>query len=319
MVRTAASLAVPLLLVALALRAQDPVDGTVPAAPPAIADGSAEIRVQAGAVELQVFLYRPANWTRQRILLVMHGVERNADEYRDHAVPMGDRFDALVVAPKFDKQRFPSRLYQRGGILREDGTAAPPAEWTYARLPEVVAAVRRAAAAPAAKLYAIGHSAGGQFLVRCAAFFDLGAERIVAANPGSVLLPTKEQPFGYGFGGLPAELSNDERLRRYLAAPLTLYLGTGDDRHDEWLDTSAEAMAQGSGRHQRGLALWWAGKALAAQRGWPLQWRLVEAPGVVHEHADMFAHDKCAEALFGAPVAAAPAKPAAAGATTPGK
>jgi dienelactone hydrolase len=274
-----------------------------------IPDGRSEVRVQAGPVELQVFLHRPANWSRERILLVMHGVERNADEYRDHAVPMGDRFGALVVAPKFDKQRFPSRLYQRGGILREDGAAAPRDEWTYARLPEIVASVRRRADAPAAKLYAIGHSAGGQFLVRCAAFFDLGAERIVAANPGSVLLPTRDVPFGYGFGGLPSELAGDERLRAYLAAPLTIYLGTGDDRHDEWLDTSAEAMAQGSGRHQRGLALWWAGKALAAQRGWPLHWRLVEAPGVAHEHADMFAHEKCAEALFGADagMAAAPA------------
>jgi dienelactone hydrolase len=276
----------------------------------AIPDGSSQARVQAGPVELDVFLHRPARWGGGRILLVMHGVDRNADEYRDHAVPMAERFDALVVAPRFDKERFPSRLYQRGGILREDGSAAPREDWTYARLPQVVAAVRQRAKAPAAKLYAIGHSAGGQFLVRCAAFFDLGAERIVAANPGSVLLPTRDVPFGYGFGGLPSELAGDERLRAYLAAPLTIYLGTGDDRHDEWLDTSAEAMAQGSGRHQRGLALWWNGKALAGQRGWPLAWRLVEAPGVVHEHADMFAHDKCAEALFG-PDAAKAAAPAA--------
>jgi hypothetical protein len=39
----------------------------------------------------------------------------------------------------------------------------------------------------------------------------------------------------------------------------------------------------------------------------------------VHEPADRFAPDTGAEALFGAPVAAAPAKPAAAGATAPGK
>lgn len=289
----------------IALSALLPLAAQSPAAASGVPEGSSQLRVQAGPVELDVFLHRPAKWSGRRLLMVMHGVLRNADEYRDHAAPMGDRFDALIVAPRFDAQRFPSRLYQRGGILREDGSAAPPAEWTYSRLPELVAAVRARAGAPDAKLYVIGHSAGGQFLVRCAAFADLGAERIVAANPGSVLLPTTSAPFGYGFGGLPPELAGEDRMRAYLAAPLTLYLGTGDDGHDEWLDTSADAMAQGGGRHQRGLMLWVTAKALAAQKGWPFAWRLVEARGVAHEHADMFAHGKCAEALFGPQVEAA--------------
>jgi pimeloyl-ACP methyl ester carboxylesterase len=278
------------------------------ATPAVLADvpvGKAELQVQAGPVALQVFTYRPAKWSGERLLFVMHGVLRNADEYRDHAIGMGDRFDALIVAPKFDAERFPSRAYQRGGLLREDGGLAPREQWTYSRLPELAAAVRAKTGKPEAKLYVIGHSAGGQFLVRCAAFAAIGAERIVAANPGSVLLPTREQPFGYGFGGLPAELSDDERLRAYLAAPLTLYLGTGDDHADENFDRSQEAMAQGSGRHQRGLALWWSARALAVQRGWPCNWRLVEAVGVGHDHERMFEHGQCGVALFGEPAAGA--------------
>ncbi|MBM3960385.1 MAG: hypothetical protein FJ306_00550, partial [Planctomycetes bacterium] len=70
--------AAALLLVATPLTAQ-PAAPAPAQAPPAVADGRSEVRVQAGPVELQVFLYRPANWSRQRILLVMHGVERNAD------------------------------------------------------------------------------------------------------------------------------------------------------------------------------------------------------------------------------------------------
>lgn len=261
--------------------------------------GKAELAIDAGPVRLQVFTYRPANWSGQRLLFVMHGVLRNADEYRDHATGMADRFDALVVAPKFDSERFPSRLYQRGGILREDGTAAPPAEWTYARIPELATAVRTRTGKPDAQLFVIGHSAGGQFVVRMSAFQDTGAVRLVAANPGSVLLPTTDVPFGYGFGGLPKELANDTRLQRYLAAPLTLYLGTGDDHDDEWFDKSKEAMAQGSGRHQRGLCLYWTARTLAAVRGWPFGWRLVEAQGIEHDHEVMFAHAMCEVALFG--------------------
>lgn len=274
-------------------------------APPAAAAaadvpvGKAQVVVQAGPVELDVFTYRPANWTGARLLFVMHGVLRNADEYRDHAVGMGDRFDALVVAPRFDKERFPSRAYQRGGLLREDGSLAPKEEWTYSRLPEIAAALRARTGKAGAKLWVIGHSAGGQFLVRMAAFADVGAERIVAANPGSVLLPTRDAPFGYGFGGLPKELASDEQMRAYLAAPLTLFLGTGDDHEDEDFDKSKEAMLQGSGRHQRGLALWWTAKNLAAARGWVFNWRLVEAVGIEHDHEKMFEHANCEVALFG--------------------
>ena len=261
--------------------------------------GKAVRKATLGKVELEVFTYRPAKWGGTRILFVMHGVLRNADEYRDHAVSMGDRFDALVVAPKFDAERFPSRAYQRGGILRADGSAAPPDEWTYARIPELFRLVREWTGKPEAQLFVIGHSAGGQFVMRMSAFQDTGAVRLVAANPGSVLLPSRDGKFGYGFGGLPPELANDDRLRRYLAAPLTLYLGTVDDVPDDNFDDSAEAMEQGGGRHQRGLALYWTAKTLAAERGWPFGWRLVEAPGIGHDHEQMFAHPHCEKALFG--------------------
>ncbi len=270
-----------------------------PTIPADVPTGKAELTVKVGPVDLVVYTYRPEKWSGERLLVVMHGVLRNADEYRDHATSMGDRFDALIVAPKFDNERFPSRAYQRGGILRADGSAAPPEEWTYARIPELAAAFRQRTGKPDAKLFVIGHSAGAQFVVRMSAFQDTGAVRLVAANPGTVLLPATNAPFGYGFGGLPTQLANDDRLRAYLAAPLTLYLGTADDHEDEHFDRSKEAMLQGSGRHQRGLALWWTAKTLAAQRGWPFGWRLVEAPGIAHDHEQMFAHAQCAVALFG--------------------
>ncbi len=272
--------------------------------------GKAERQVKLGQIDLQVFTYRPANWSGQRLLLVMHGVLRNADEYRDHAIGMADRFDALVVAPKFDAERFPSRSYQRGGILREDKSAAPPEEWTYALIPKLAAAMREATQKPQAKHWIIGHSAGGQFVMRMSAFQDTGAERLVAANPGNALLPTLDVPFGYGFGGLPKDLATEERLKTYLAAPLTLFYGTADDQPDEDFDTSKEAMKQGGGRHQRGLALYWTARTLATLRGWPFAWQLAEAPGIGHDHQKMFDHANCAVALFGEP-AAAPVTPRA--------
>ncbi len=291
------------LIVALSLTlggsslAQVNVDGAIKLDPPL---GKGQMSLALDGVELQAFTYRPANWSGARMLIVMHGVLRNADVYRDHAIGMGDRFDALVVAPLFDEERFPSRAYQRGGILRGDGTPAPAAEWTYALIPKIAARMRVATGKPSLPFWIIGHSAGGQFVMRMSAFQDTGAERMIAANPGSVLLPTLDEPFGYGFGKLPAELSSDERLKQYLAAPLTLYLGTDDDRPDDNFDESADAMKQGGGRHQRGIAVYWNARTLAALRGWKFGWDLVEAPGVGHDHEKMFEHPNCERALFGA-------------------
>lgn len=281
--------------------------GLLPAQPqapaPSVAadlpNGKSTFRAELPSVALDVFAYRPEAWDGRRMLIVLHGVLRNADEYRDHAVGMGDRFGMLVIAPRFDAERFPSRAYQRGGILREDGKAAPPHEWTYARIPELAAVVRQRVGKPGLEHWLIGHSAGGQFAVRMSAFQDTGAKRIVAANPGSVLMPDLVAPFGYGFGGLPADLANEARLRQYLAAPLTLYLGTADDQPDEYFDASAEAMVAGSGRHQRNLALYWTARTLCKERSWPFGWQLVEAPGVGHDHEAMFAHPQCQVALFG--------------------
>lgn len=256
-------------------------------------------QVPPGEHAIECFTYKPAHWGGERMILVHHGVLRNADEYRDHAVVLGDRFDALIVAPRFDKERFPSEKYQRGGILNGDGSAAPPSAWTYAYVPKIAAAIREREGRPDLRFWIIGHSAGGQFAMRMSAFQATGAERIVAANPGTDLFPTRELPFGWGFGGLPDELSNDERIRHFLAAPLTLYLGTADDHPDEDLDVSENSMKQGGGRLQRGRAAFALGERVAREHGWPFAWRLVEADGVPHDHERMFAHPACERALFG--------------------
>jgi pimeloyl-ACP methyl ester carboxylesterase len=247
---------------------------------------------------LTLFTYKPPTYRDGPLLLVFHGVNRNAEDYRNFAITMGERFGAIVVAPLFDSKRFPSERYQRGGIVRS-GQPQPSEKWTYAAVPRIVAEVRAMEGKPALPYYLIGHSAGGQFLVRLAAFFPGEATRIVAANPGSELFPSRDQNFGYGFGGLPAELSTDEILQRYLAAPLTLYLGTGDNRPDEDFDGSPPAMRQGGSRLERGRACFEFAEKLAKERGWEFRWRKVETAGIGHQSAFMFAAPESRETLFG--------------------
>jgi pimeloyl-ACP methyl ester carboxylesterase len=261
--------------------------------------GPGKIECPNDAEPITLFTYKPPTYKDGPLLVVCHGVARNAEDYRNYAITLAERFRAIVVAPMFDTQRFPSLRYQRGGLVGTDGKAQPPERWTYAIIPKIVAHVRAEENQPALPYYLIGHSAGGQFLVRLAAFMPGDAVRIVAANPGSHLFPTRDQDFGYGFGGLPNGLSSDDVIRRYLAAPLTIYLGTDDIYPRPSFDDSQPAMRQGANRLERGRACFAAAERLAKERGWTFNWRKVETPGIGHEAAFMFAAKEADDALFG--------------------
>ncbi len=265
----------------------------------ALPTGKSMVPMTFGDTTLEVYAYKPPTFKGERLIFVFHGTLRNADEYRDHAVAMADRFNAIVVCPKFDAERFPSIRYQRGGVVKPDGSAAKPDEWTYAYIPRIAEQIRKMERNPGLPYTCIGHSAGGQFVVRMAAFMNPGAERLVAANPGSALFPTREKPFGYGYGSLPAELSNDGVIKAYLARPLTIYLGLLDNAPDEYFDDSEEAMKQGGSRLERGVHVFKYARDLAQARGWDFNWRIEFAPGVEHDHEKMFNHPACERAMFG--------------------
>ena len=142
----------------------------------------------------------------------------------------------------------------------------------------------------------LAHSAGAQFLDRLAAFVPTEAKRIVVANPGSYVFPSLDIAAPYGLGKVYAGADGEAELKRYLAQPLTIYLGEGDTREDDW-DNSPDALAQGASRHQRGVNAFNAGKALAQARDWPFNWRLMELPGVGHSARKMFAAPQASAAL----------------------
>lgn len=262
--------------------------------------GFGQIEVGRGREAITVFTYKPRNYHGGPLLLVFHGKQRNAETYCADAAPLADRRGLLVAVPLFDEERFPNDAYsQTGGVLK-DNRVQPRNQWTFARVPEIIDAIRKSEHKTDLPVYVFGHSAGGQFAMRLAAIFPVGAERIVAANPGSTLFARRDWPFGYGFGGLPGPLGSDDALKRYLAAPLTIYLGLDDnDPEHHSLDKSESAAAQGQHRLERGRNCHDFAQKLAAERGWPFHWRKVEVAGIGHDGKAMLAAPEAEEALFG--------------------
>jgi hypothetical protein len=135
-------------------------------------------------------------------------------------------------------------------------------------------------------------------LSRLAAFVPNAAARIVMANPSTYVWPAREMPFPFGFGALPEALGSDETIRRYLAQPVTLFLGAADTVRDRNLNVTESAMQQGPNRYERGVRVFHAARELAQNNGWPFNWRLVEAAAVGHSARRMYASPQAQAALF---------------------
>ena len=260
--------------------------------------GEGELTASVFGEKIEVFTYKPKAYDAGPILVVCHGVLRNAEEYRTHARGMADRFGMLVVAPKFAEPAFPKERYQFGGVA-VDGEVKPRDYWSGRFVPPLVAEIRRREKRLELGYHCLGHSGGGQFLARFAGFAEQDARSIVVANAGTHLFPTRSLPYPFGFGGLPEELSRDDVLKNYLAQPLVFYQGAEDTERDEYFDVTPPAEKQGKTRLERGRNVFAAGQTLAKEKGWTCRWRLVEAGGVGHDHEKMFDHPLCRAAVLG--------------------
>lgn len=285
------------LMAALLLLAGGPLAAQVPEGAEPFAPGSSRVAVDFGGTTLDLWVYRPASYNGDGFVLLLHGASRAAESYRNNSRGFADEHGRIVVVPEFDAERFPNRRYQMGGVFRADGSLADPAERTYAFIPQIVEYVRQREGTPQLPWILLGYSAGAQFVSRMAAFLDTDAERLVAMSPGSALFPTRDLDFGLGFGGLPERYGSDDRIRRYLALPMTVSIGTADTEEDQL--PGGRAAEQGVHRYARNLRWFVSAMELAHDQGWEFNWRLVLHDGAGHPHRQMFEHAAMANSLLG--------------------
>jgi hypothetical protein len=270
--------------------AQDAAESGRPIPP-----GYGQETVDVDGVPLQVFTYRPAGCPISGLLLVFHGLDRNAAEYRSAAVGLGQTLCRLVAAPLFDAARFPTWRYQHGGIVH-GGVVQPEASWTVNLVPRLVSRIRLQETRADLPCALIGHSAGGQFLSRVAAFGQVQATEIVIANPSTWVRPSLDLAAPFGFGGVYPPGQAEAALRRYLSAPVTVLLGQ-EDVGSRNLSATDEAEAQGSTRLERGRTVFQEAEQTARRHGWAFNWHLATVPGVGHSAARMLNSGQAMAAL----------------------
>jgi poly(3-hydroxybutyrate) depolymerase len=257
--------------------APEPEPAPTPAAYPI---GSSLTSVTLDNVAFDVYTYKPTG-TIKGILLVFHGMNRNAADYRNYAKPLADKAGFVVAAPLFDQERFTNQMYNRGNVI--PGTT--PDTWTTRFTPLLISAVK--ASEGNLPVYIFGYSAGGQHVARVAAFETLpDVVRIVSGGSSVYVLPKlgkypdgEAAPYGMGMVYNPGEAE----LTRYLMKPYSIIVGSEDsDPNATNLATSDAAMRQGIHRLDRAQKTFALAQTVAAERSDLLRWDLYVVPGVGH-------------------------------------
>ncbi|MCC7486756.1 MAG: hypothetical protein IT529_17420 [Burkholderiales bacterium] len=220
------------------------------------------------------------------IVFVMHGTSRTAENYRNVWIEHAGRYRFMVVAPRFDRERWGRGAYTYASVVTREGGTRDRALWSFSVIEHLFDAIKARTGNAAARYRIYGHSEGGQFVHRLVLLLpDARYERAVAANAGWYTMPRFDVAFPYGLKGSPATAAS---LSKSLARELVILLGERDnDPEHHQLRRTPRALAQGANRVERGEDFFATARARAAELHAPFGWTLEYVPGAGHSNAQM--------------------------------
>jgi poly(3-hydroxybutyrate) depolymerase len=222
------------------------------------------------------------------VLIAVHGVNRDANVYRDAWARMAVERGFIVVAPEFSKASFPDNESFSSGGITLDGKPQPRERWTFSAIDPLFAAIKARTGTKVPRYVLYGHSGGAQFVQRFVLMMpEARYARAIAANAGWYTMPDLASDLPYGLRGSPVD---EAGLKAALGRPLWILLGSKDvDPRSPELRTTREAMKQGPYRLARGDSFYTAGKDVAARLGTPFGWQRRYVNGVGHDNDGMAA------------------------------
>ena len=240
--------------------------------------------------EIPVFAYIPQQGEIELapIVIVMHGAGRDADRYRDQWVDVADTHGLIIIAPTFDKERFPkSANYNLGRVFNADtGAMNDESRWVFSSIEPLFRAVRASLDSQRDQFFLYGHSAGSQFVHRYLYYVpDAPVALAIAANAGWYTMPDTDESYPYG---LKKSGLGQSDICRVVGQPVVVLLGTDDiDTQGRNLRRTPEALRQGPHRYARGKAFYARANDEAAKCSRNLAWQQINVPGVGHSNGGM--------------------------------
>lgn len=208
---------------------------------------------------IKVFYHIPNGDVKNMpILFSFHGVERNANEYRNYWISMANQHKFMIFAPEFSEENFPGGdAYNLANIFVDgdnpsEATYNPTNEWTFSVIDPLFEQIKQAVSGTQENYNAWGHSAGAQFLSRFLLYMPNSKVNIaVCSNAGWYTVPESTVNFPYGLNS--GKLSNQNLIDAF-SKKLIIHLGLNDTnpndaglRHNTVVDNQ-----QGLNRLERG-------------------------------------------------------------------
>lgn len=238
---------------------------------------------------IKVWTYKPASWNNEdKIVFVMHGGGRNADDYLSAWVKLADENNLLIVAPEFENKfsKYITNDYQEGNLFTFFGTQNSKREWAYTVVENIFDHIKSVNKITNEHYDIFGHSAGGQFVHRMVMLMPESRIRTaISANSGFFSLPNEKLEFPYGIKNTDVDLQEAYKKR------LVILLGELDN--DPSLGTFRRtdlAMEQGVHRLERGTTFFNANKKLKNKNNWTFNWSLDTIKNVGHDYKRMSAN-----------------------------
>ena len=281
-----------------------------------IENGSGEFLMEGGAGHkekiLRIFYHKPYNYSPEsKILLVIPGSGRDADEYRDSWTEASEKYGVLILSPQYTEEDYDYGGYHLGGLLYEMNIKSSvryqensnlvyldeekfrykinsnPEEWIFNDFDRIFSLVVNTLESKQSSYDIFGHSAGGQILHRLALFHpNSKANRILASNSGSYTLPDFNLKIPFGLKGTGM---NPQNLNQSFESELVIFLGELDNENETGglLLRSPTTDQQGLHRLERGKFFYRMAKQKAGEMQTPFNWKLEVVPDTGHDFRKM--------------------------------
>lgn len=239
---------------------------------------------------IKVYTYKPDSWKDQdKIVFVMHGGGRNADDYLDAWVEIAEKQNLLIIAPEFENKfsNITTNDYQEGNLFTFFGTNNPKGEWAYSVVENIFDHIKSVNNITNERYDIFGHSAGGQFVHRMIMLMpEARIGTAIAANAGFYTWPKEVLKYPYGIKN--THIDANTSLQQSYRKRLIVLLGELDnDPSLGTFRTTELAMEQGGHRLERGTNFIETNKELAMQNDWKFNWEIDTVKNVGHNYRKM--------------------------------
>lgn len=171
------------------------------------------------------------------ILIVFHGENRNAKEYRNAFVDASNAKNFIVIAPEFSDENFPqSDQYNLGNVyVNGDNPTSNSlnieSQWTFSIVEKLFDFIKSQLKNTTNFYNIFGHSAGAQFAHRFLMFKPNNrANQIVISAAGWYTFPDITIPFPYG---LKNSILENSSLKNFFAKNVFVQVGELDNNPNE--------------------------------------------------------------------------------------